>query len=121
MLQNWRIWQGFIKGLGKLLLIISENSNFGENGQFGKNLSKVWQKLKQGDKRRMSLIVGFYENAIVCEINKFLDKSIKGFTKFKRDDKNEHLVQIVIIRIWQTSAKIGEYAKIHQGFGQIFK
>ena len=28
------------------LLIISENSNFGLNGQFGKNLSKVWQELK---------------------------------------------------------------------------
>ena len=65
------------------LLIISENSNFGENGQFGKNLSKVWQKLKQDDSRRMSLIVGFYENAIFCEINKFLEKSITGLAKFK--------------------------------------
>ena len=83
------------------LLIISENSNFGENGQSGKNLSKVWQKLKQDDKRRMSLIVGFYENAIFCEINKFLEKSITGLTKFKWDDKNGHLVQIVIIRKWQ--------------------
>ena len=50
------------------LLMISENSNFGKNGQFGKNLSKVSQKLKQDDKRRMSLIVGFNENAIFCEI-----------------------------------------------------
>ena len=25
------------------LLVISENSNFGGNGEFGKNLSKVWQ------------------------------------------------------------------------------
>ena len=65
------------------LLIISENSNFGENGQFGKNLSKVWQKLKQDDRRRMSLIVGFYENAIFCEINTFMEKSIKGLAKFK--------------------------------------
>ena len=80
MLQNSRIWQGFIKNC---LLIISENSNFGENGQFGKNLSKVWQMLKQDDKRMMSLIVGFYENAIFCEINKFLEKSIKGLAKFK--------------------------------------
>ena len=83
------------------LLIISENSNFGENGQFGKNLSKVWQELKQDDKKRMSLIVSFYENAIFCEINKFLEKSIKGLATFKWDDKNGHLVQIVIIRKWQ--------------------
>ena len=82
-------------------LIISENSNFGENGQFGKNLSKVWQKLKQDDNRRMSLIVGFHENAIFCEINKFLEKSIKDLAKFKWDDKNGHLLQIVIIRKWQ--------------------
>ena len=81
MLQNSLIWQGFIKGLRKLLLIISENSNFGENGQFGKNLSKVWQKLKQNDKRRMSLIVGFYENAIFCEISEFLKKICQRFGK----------------------------------------
>ena len=31
----------------------------------------------------MSLIVGFNENAIFCEINNFLEKSIKGLTKFK--------------------------------------
>ena len=83
------------------LLIISKNSNFGENGQFGKNLSKVWQELKQYDKKGMSLIVGFYENAILCEINKFLEKSIKGLAKFKWDDQNGHLVQIEIIRKWQ--------------------
>ena len=83
MLQNSRIWQGIIKGLENCPLIISENSNFGENGQFGKNLSKVQQKLKQDDKRRMSLIVGFYENAIFCEGNKFLEKSMKGLAKFK--------------------------------------
>ena len=47
------------KVLENCLLLISENSNFGENGQFDKNLSKVWQKLKQDDKRRMWLIVGF--------------------------------------------------------------
>ena len=84
------------------LLIISENSNFGKNGEFGKNLSKVWQKLKQDDKRRMSLIVGFYENAIFCEINEFLEKSIKGLAKFKWDGKNGHLVQnALLIRKWQ--------------------
>ena len=47
------------------LLIISENSNFDGNGEFGKNLSKVWQELKQDDKRRMSLILGFYEKCHV--------------------------------------------------------
>ena len=99
------------------LLIISENSNFGENGQFGKNLSKVWQKLKQDDKRRMSLVVGFYENTIFCEINKFLEKSITDLAKFKWDDKNGPLVQTVIMRKWQIQAikadfgKNGEYAK----------
>ena len=49
----------------------------------------------------MSLIVGFYENTIFCEINKFLEKSIKGFAKFKWEDKNGHLVQEVIMRKWQ--------------------
>ena len=29
----------------------------------------------------MLLIVGFYENAIFCEINKFLEKSITGLAK----------------------------------------
>ena len=80
---------------------MSENSNFGENGQFGKNWPKVWQELKQDDKKRMSLIVGFNENATFCQINKFLEKSIKGLAKFKWDDKNGHFVQIVIIRKWQ--------------------
>ena len=46
----------------------------------------------------MSLIVGFNENAIFCEINKFLEKSIKGLATFKWDDKKGRLVQIVIIR-----------------------
>ena len=46
-------------------------------------LSKVWQKLTQDDKRRMSLIVGFYESAIFYEINEFVEKSIKGLAKFK--------------------------------------
>ena len=65
------------------LLITSENSNFGKNGEFGKNLSKVWQKLKH-DKRRMSLIVGSYEKTIFCETNhEFSEKSIKGLTKYK--------------------------------------
>ena len=31
----------------------------------------------------MSLVVGFYENAIFCEINKFLEKSITDLAKFK--------------------------------------
>ena len=79
-------------------LIISENIKFGENGQSGKNLSKVWQKWKQDDKRRMSLTASFYEDVNFCEINKFLEKSIKGLAKFKWDDKNGHLVQIVIVR-----------------------
>ena len=71
-----KVWENW-------LLMISENSNFVKNGEFGKSLSKVWEKLKQDDKRRMSLIVGFYENAVFCEINEFLEKSIKGLAKFK--------------------------------------
>ena len=49
----------------------------------------------------------------------FWKKSIKGLAKFKWDDKNGHLVQIVIIKA--NLGKNGEYAKINQGFGQIFK
>ena len=67
------------------LLIISENSNFGKNDEFGKNLSKVWKKLKQDDKRRISLIVGSHENAIFCETNEFFEKSMKGLAKFKEE------------------------------------
>ena len=35
----------------------------------------------------MSLIVGFYENAIFCEINEFLEKSIKGLAKLNETAK----------------------------------
>ena len=57
--------------------MISENSNFVKNGEFGKSLSKVWQKLEQDDKRRMSLIVGPYENATFCETNEFFENPSK--------------------------------------------
>ena len=82
-----------------------DNCEFYENDKFGKNLKST----------------NFFE------INKFLEKSIKDLAKFRWDDKNGHLVQIMIIRKWQIWAikanfvKNGEYAKIHQGFGQIFK
>ena len=66
-------------------MIISENSNFGKNDEFGKNLSKVWKKLKQDDKRRILLIVGSHENAIFCETNEFFEKSMKGLAKFKEE------------------------------------
>ena len=65
------------------LLMISENSNFVKNGEFGKSLSKVWEKLKQDDKRRMSLIVGSYEISTFGETNEFFEKSIKGLANFK--------------------------------------
>ena len=48
-----------------------KNNNLGENGEFGNNLLKVSQKLRQDDKRRMSLIVGFYENAIFSKSMNF--------------------------------------------------
>ena len=70
----------------------------------------------------MSLIVGFYENAVFCEINEFLEKPIKGLAKFKWDGKNGHSVQnALLIRKWQIQAIkanfvgkkkcSGEYAK----------
>ena len=90
-------------------LIISENIKFGENGQSGKNFSKVWQKWKQDDKRRMSLTASFYEDVNFCEINKFLEKSIKGLAKFRWDDKNGHLVQIMTIRKWQIQGDKGKF------------
>ena len=46
----------------------------------------------------MSLIVGFYENDIFCEINEFLVKSFEGLAKFQCDDENGHLAQMVIVR-----------------------
>ena len=80
------------------------------------NLARTYQRFgknfEQDDKRRMSLIVGFYENAVFCEINEFLEKPIKGLAKFKWDGKNGHLVQkALLIRKWQTSEKNVEYAK----------
>ena len=48
-----------------------KNNNLGENGEFGNNLLKVSKKLRQDDKRRMSLIVGFYENAIFSKSMNF--------------------------------------------------
>ena len=65
------------------------------------NLARTYQRFsknfEQDDKRRMSLIVGFYENAIFCEINEILEKSIKGLAKFKGDGKNGHLVQKALL------------------------
>ena len=86
------------------------------------NLARTYQRFgknfEQDDKRRMSLIVGFYENAIFCEINEFLEKPIKGLAKFKWDGKNGHLVQKALLirngkfRQWrQISLVNGEYAK----------
>ena len=45
--------------------------------RFGKKIKTRWQK------KDVVNFVGFYENAIFCEINKFLEKSIKGLAKFK--------------------------------------
>ena len=80
----------------------------------------------------MSLIVGFYENAVFCEINEFLEKPIKGLAKFKWDGKNGHPVQnALLIRKWQIQAikanfvgkknAVASMPKINQEFGQIFK
>ena len=44
---------------GMSIIVGLTKMTFCENGEFGKNLSKAWQKLKQDDKRRMSLILGF--------------------------------------------------------------
>ena len=45
------------------------------------NLARTYQRFgknfEQDDKRRMSLIVGFYENAIFCEINEILENPSK--------------------------------------------
>ena len=71
-----KVWENW-------LLMISENSNFVKNGEFGKSLSKVWEKLKQDDKRRLSLIVGSYEISTFGETNEFFEKSIKGLANFK--------------------------------------
>ena len=84
------------------LLKISKNSNFGLNGEFGKNLSKVWQKFWARWQKKDVVNCGFLRNAIFCEINEFLEKSIKGLAKFKWDGKNGHLVQkALLIRKWQ--------------------
>ena len=86
MLQNSRIGEDSSQVWENCPLKISKNSNFGENGKFGNNFSKVWQKLKQDNKRRMSLIVGFYENAI------------KGLAQFKWATKTGIRA---VIRKWQ--------------------
>ena len=56
--------QKFIKGLAKYSNEITKKKHldkwrFYENDKFGKIFFKVWQKLKQDDKRGMSIIVGF--------------------------------------------------------------
>ena len=109
------------------LLMISnfyKNSNLGENGEFGKNLSKVWQKLRQDDKRRMSLIVGFtkpfFRNQWI------LGKIHRKFDKIQMRQKgasctNSHYKKMANLgdkgKFWQKWCVL----KIHQGFGQIFK
>ena len=62
--QKWRVCQTFIKGLAKYSNKMTKkdiltNSDFTKMTNLAKNLFKVWQKLKQDDKRGMSIIVGF--------------------------------------------------------------
>ena len=62
--QKWRVCQTFIKGLTKYSNKMTKkdiltNSDFTKMTNLGKNLFKVWQKLKQDHKRGMSIIVGF--------------------------------------------------------------
>ena len=62
--QKWRLCQKFIKGLAKYSNEITKrgiltNGDFTKMTNLEKNLFKVWQKLKQDDKRGMSIIVGF--------------------------------------------------------------
>ena len=61
--QKWRVCQTFIKGLAKYSNKMTKkdiltNSDFTKMTNLGKNLFKVWQKLKQDHKRGMSIIVG---------------------------------------------------------------
>ena len=53
-----------------------------------------------------------------CIINKFLEKFIKGLAKFKWDDKKGHLVQKVIIRKRQISAKMASMPKFIKGLAK---
>ena len=66
--QKWRVCQTFIKGLAKYSNKMTKKDIL-TNGDFTKmtNLAeiffKVWQKLRQDDKRGMSIIVGFTKMA----------------------------------------------------------
>ena len=79
------------------------------------NLARTYQRFgknfEQDDKRRMSLIVGFYENAIFCEINEFLEKSIKGLAKFMRRQKRTSCTKRVINK---KMANIGNKGKFRR-------
>ena len=66
--EKWRVCQKFIKGLAKCSNEIAKrgilrNGDFTKMTNFGKKLFKVWQKLKQDDKRGMHVDnCGLYEN-----------------------------------------------------------
>ena len=135
--QKWRMCQKFIKGFAKYSNEITKrgiltNSDFTKMTNLEKKLFKVWQKLKQDDKRGMSIIVGFTKMTYFAkpanfgkdwdnETTKQSYWQLAIFTKINHD--------LVKPRMrWQR----GEYwqktnfdkygvPKIHQGFGQIFK
>ena len=61
------IHQGFAKYSNKMTKKRHlDKWRFYENDKFGKNLFKVWRKIKQDDKRGLSII-----NDIFCETGKF--------------------------------------------------
>ena len=64
----------------------------------------------------MSVIVGFYENAIFCEINEFLENSKKASSTNSGYKKMANLGDR-----GKSRQKWRVCQKIHQGFGQIFK
>ena len=56
---------------------ILTNSDFTKMTNLAKNLFKVWQKLKQDDKRGMSIIVGFTKMTYFAKFANLAKESLK--------------------------------------------
>ena len=82
---------------------------FYEDDKFGKNLFQVWQKLKQDDKRGMSIIVGFTKMTYFP----------KRTGEFGKDWDNVTTKQSYWqLAIFTKMANVGKWARIHPRSGK---
>ena len=85
---------------------------FYENDKFGTNLFKVWQKLKQDDKRGMSIIVGLTKMTF-CETYRRIWQGLRQW------DNKTVILTVADFHKNGKSGKKGNWARIHPQSGKI--